>query len=60
MYLSLDFALEIVVFFKGWHLDNGDGKVWVIVIVVSTKGALYTLQSAFTYLDDKYLIRRVQ
>ena len=36
----MDIALEIVVFLKGYHLDNGDWKGWVIGVLDSTKGAL--------------------
>ena len=36
----MDLALEIVVFLKGYHLDNGDWKRWVIGGFDSTKGAL--------------------
>ena len=45
---------------KGEHLEKSDWKRWVIVVLVSTKGALQALEKAFTYLDDKYLIGRVQ
>ena len=36
----MDLALEIVVFLKGYHLDNGYLKRWVIGVLDSTKGAL--------------------
>ena len=45
---------------KGEYLDTGDWKRWVIVVLVIIKASLQALESAFTYLDDKYLIRRVQ
>ena len=45
---------------KGEHLEKSDWKRWVIVVLVSIKVALQALESAFTYLDDKYLIGRVQ
>jgi hypothetical protein len=35
----LDIALEIVVFLKDYHLDNGDCKGWVIGSLYSTKGS---------------------
>ena len=36
----MDFALEIGVFLKGNHLENGDWNRWVIGGFNSTKGAL--------------------
>ena len=36
----MDFALALVVYFKGYHLDNGDLNNWVIGVLDSTEGAL--------------------
>ena len=53
-------ALTIMLQLKGEHLEKSDCKRWVIVVLVSIEVCLQALESAFTYLDDKYLIGRVQ
>ena len=60
MHLYTGFALTIMFQLKSEHLEKSNGKRWVIVVFVSTNGAVYALERAFTYLDYKYLIGMVK
>ena len=52
----MEFALELVVLLKGYYLDNGDSNRRMYGVLDSTEGALYCLDTAFTYLGSKYFI----